>query len=191
MASGCDVLSIGLASTPLVYWYAVREDNAGGVMVTGSHLSPDQNGFKLCVGARNLYGDAIQALRQLIQTEDFDGDIGQVKVKESALVDYLVDVVPRLRMRPLHVVIDAGNGTGGYFGPRILRAWGHRVTEIFCDLDGSYPNHQPDPQEAENMRALSEKVRDVGADLGIAFDGDADRLGVVDEQGEIVSPIGH
>ncbi|MCK6581310.1 MAG: phosphomannomutase/phosphoglucomutase [Anaerolineae bacterium] len=186
-AAGCDVVTIALASTPLVYWYAVHHDNAGGVMVTGSHLAPEQNGFKLCVGARNLYGESIQALLKLILAGDFDGDIGSVSAKESAVVDYMVDVVPRLRMRrPLHVVVDAGNGTGGYFGPRLLRAWGHRVTELFCELDGSYPNHQPDPQETENMRFLSARVREVGADLGIAFDGDADRLGIVDEHGGII-----
>ena len=110
------------------------------------------------------------------------------RVKEQPLVDYIVDVVPRLRMaRSLHVVVDGGNGTGGAFGPRLLKAWGHRVTELFCDLDGSYPNHQPDPQEAHNMQALAQRVRDVGADMGIAFDGDADRMGVVDEQGTIIT----
>ncbi|MDZ4768735.1 MAG: phosphomannomutase/phosphoglucomutase [Chloroflexota bacterium] len=188
MSAGCEVVNIGLASTPLVYWYAVRHDSAGGVMITGSHLMPDQNGFKLCVGARNLYGDQLLALRAMIDADDFDGDLGSLRVKESPLVDYMVDVIPRVRMpRALHVVVDAGNGTGGYFGPRLLRAWGHRITELYCDLDGSYPNHQPDPQEAENMRALSDKVLEVGADIGIAFDGDADRMGAVDETGAVIS----
>lgn len=187
-ASGCEVVSIGLASTPIVYWYAVRLDRAGGVMVTGSHLAPDQNGFKLCVGSRNIYGDGIQALALLIEEDDFDGDIGSVMTKDNPLVDYMVDVIPRLKMpRPLSVVVDAGNGTGGYYGPRLLKAWGHRVTELFCDLDGTYPNHQPDPQVPENMSALSQKVRNAGADVGIAFDGDADRMGVVDETGAIIT----
>ena len=156
-------------------------------MVTGSHLAPDQNGFKLCVGARNIYGDGIQALRMLIEQEDFNGGYEIVKVKDAPLVDYIVDVVPRLRMaRSLHVVVDGGNGTGGAFGPRLLRAWGHRVTELFCDLDGSYPNHQPDPQDArEYAGAGGERCAKSGADVGIAFDGDADRMGVVDEQGTI------
>ncbi len=187
-ASGCNVLRIGMASTPILYWYAVQHDNAGGVMITGSHLPPEQNGVKLCVGARNLYGDGLQGLLKLIQTDDFDGDLGTIKIKNNPIVDYMVDVVPRLRMpRSLHVVVDAGNGTGGYFGPRLLRAWGHRVTELFCDSDGNYPNHQPDPQVPENMAALAKKTVEVHADLGIAFDGDADRIGVVDENGEIIT----
>lgn len=187
-ASGCKVVDIKLTSTPFVYWHAVRQDNAGGMMITGSHLAPDQNGFKLCVGARSLYGDAIQALRLLVEQDDFNSGYEAAHAKDNALLDYIVDVVPRLRMaRSLHVVVDAGNGTGGAFGPRLLRAWGHRVTEIFCDLDGSYPNHQPDPQVPENMEALARKVRAVKADLGIAFDGDADRMGVVDEQGALIT----
>lgn len=186
-ASGCTVIDIRLTSTPMVYWNAVRHDNAGGMMITGSHLAPDQNGFKLCVGVRSLYGDAIQALLMLIEQDDFNGGYESIRVKDGALLDYIVDVVPRLRMaRSLHVVVDAGNGTGGVFGPRLLRAWGHRVTEIFCELDGSYPNHQPDPQVPENMEALAQKVRAVKADVGIAFDGDADRMGVVDEQGALI-----
>ncbi|MEP7292840.1 MAG: phosphomannomutase/phosphoglucomutase, partial [Chloroflexota bacterium] len=187
-SSGCKVLDIRLTSTPLVYWHAVRQGNVGGLMVTGSHLPPEQNGFKLCVGARNVFGDGIQALRLLIEQEDFNGGYEPILVKENALIDYIVDVVPILKMqRGLHVVVDAGNGTGGAFGPRLLRAWGHRVTELFCDLDGSYPNHQPDPQDPENMQALARKVREVRADVGIAFDGDADRMGVVDEQGSLIT----
>ncbi len=187
-ASGCKVIDIRLASTPMVYWHAVKQGNVGGLMVTGSHLAPEQNGFKLCIGARNLYGDALQALRDLILAGDFNGGYEPIVVNDQALVEYIVDIVPRLRMaRSLHVVVDGGNGTGGAFGPRLLKAWGHRVTELYCDLDGSYPNHQPDPQEAENMRALANKVREVGADVGIAFDGDADRMGTVDEQGDIIT----
>ncbi len=187
-SSGCSVIDIRLASTPFVYWHAVREGHVGGLMVTGSHLAPEQNGFKLCVGARNIFGDGIQALRQLIETEDFNGGYETIRVKEQPLVDYIVDVVPRLRMaRSLHVVVDGGNGTGGAFGPRLLKAWGHRVSELFCELDGSYPNHQPDPQDEHNMQALAQKVRALGADVGIAFDGDADRMGVVDEQGTIIT----
>lgn len=187
-ASGCKVIDLRLTSTPIVYWHTVKLDGAGGMMVTGSHLPPHQNGFKLCVSARNLYGDAIQALLMLIEQDDFNGGYETVKVKETPLLDYIVDVVPRLRMkRGLYVVVDAGNGTGGAIGPRLLRAWGHRVTEINCELDGTYPNHLPDPQVPENMEALAHKVREVRADVGIAFDGDADRMGVVDETGRLIT----
>lgn len=186
-SSGCAVIDIRLTSTPMLYWHAVHAGNIGGLMVTGSHLAPDQNGFKLCVGARNVYGDGLQALRWLIEQDDFNGGYEMITVKEQPLVEYIVDIVPRLRMsRSLKVVVDGGNGTGGAFGPRLIKAWGHRVIELFCDLDGSYPNHQPDPGEAKNMQALAAKVREVGADVGIAFDGDADRMGAVDEQGNVV-----
>ena len=187
-SSGCAVIDIRLTSTPILYWHAVRAGNIGGLMVTGSHLTPEQNGCKLCIGARNIFGDGIQALYQLIRDDDFNGGYEVVRLKAQPLVDYIVDVVPRLRMaRSLHVVVDGGNGTGGAFGPRLLKAWGHRVTELFCELDSSYPNHQPDPQEPHNMQALAQRVREVGADVGIAFDGDADRMGVVDEQGAIIT----
>lgn len=187
-AVGCDVIDIGLVSTPFVYWRAVKADDAGAFMVTGSHLSPDQNGFKLAVGARNLYGDDIQELRQLIEAGDFEQGDGTLNVETDILTQYISEVVPGLHMpRALHVVVDAGNGTAGLFAPRIFSAWSHNVTCIYCEPDGDYPNHMPDPQNPDNMRALSDKVRELGADVGIAFDGDADRMGAVDEQGNVIA----
>lgn len=186
--AGCHVVDIALTSTPVVYWNAVQRNNAGGMMITGSHLAPDQNGFKLSVGARNVYGDGIQAIYRLIETEAFASGVGEIECIES-VQDYFTDVVPKLRVksRPLKIVVDAGNGTGGIFAPKLLRTLGHIVTELYCEPDGDYPNHQPDPQVPENMRALGDKVREVGADLGIAFDGDADRMGAVDEQGNMIA----
>ena len=188
MQAGCFVVDIALTSTPIVYWNAVKRNNAGGMMVTGSHLAPDQNGFKLSVGARNIYGDGIQEILRLIQTESFMRDTGEIDCIES-VEDYYSDIVPKLRVKthPLKIVVDAGNGTGGIFAPKLLRTLGHNVIELFCEPDGNYPNHQPDPQVAANMRALGDKVREVGADLGIAFDGDADRMGAVDEQGTMIA----
>jgi phosphomannomutase/phosphoglucomutase len=184
--SGCHVIDVGLTSTPLVYWHAVTRQNAGGMMITGSHLAPDQNGFKLSIGARNLWGDSIQEVRTLIEADRFISGDGAIDCIES-VSDYVTAMLPKLRMkRPLRLVIDAGNGTGGIFAPKLFRTLGHHVTELYCELDGSYPNHPPDPQVADNLRALGEKVREVGAHVGIAFDGDADRMGAVDEQG---SPI--
>ena len=184
---GCHVVDIGLTSTPLVYWHAVHRGDAGGMMITGSHLTPDQNGFKLCVGALNLYGDQIQDIRRLIERGQFISDNGHIDCIES-LDGYTADIVPKLRVpRSLKIVVDAGNGTAGLIAPRLLRPLGHQVTELFCEIDGSYPNHQPDPQAAENMRALAQKVCEIGADVGIAFDGDADRMGAVDEQGNVIA----
>jgi phosphomannomutase/phosphoglucomutase len=187
-ASGCQVIDIGLVSTPVVYWRAVHENHAGGLMVTGSHLTPDQNGFKLAVGNRNLYGDQIEAVRAMIEADDFAIGDGGLEVDEQVYSRYVHDLEGRIHMaRPLKVVIDAGNGTGGLFAPRLFQLWGHEVVEcLFCEPDGSYPNHQPDPQRPENMLALGEKVRELKADVGIALDGDADRMGAVDEQGNMI-----
>lgn len=187
-ASGVRVIDLRMVSTPLVYWYAVKHGDCGGIMVTGSHLAPDQNGFKLCIGARNVWGDGLRVLQTIIETDDFNSGYVASTVKDNPLVDYMVELIPRLTMpRKLKVVVDGGNGTGGYFGPRLLRAWGHHVTELYCELDGAYPNHQPDPQDPDNMRDLAAKVVERGADIGIAFDGDADRMGVVDDEGKMMA----
>jgi phosphomannomutase/phosphoglucomutase len=186
--SGCRVIDIGLVSTPVVYWHSVHHDYAGGLMVTGSHLTPDQNGFKLAIGNRNLYGDQITGLRNMIENHDFANGEGTVEVDEHAYSRYVHDLQERIHMaRSLKVVIDAGNGTGGLFAPHLFKLWGHQVLDcLYCEPDGNYPNHQPDPQQADNMRSLGEKVRELGADVGIAFDGDADRMGAVDEQGNMI-----
>lgn len=189
--SGCAVLDIEIVSTPLVYWYAVQNDNCGGVMVTGSHLGPDQNGFKLSLGAVNVYGDQLQELRALVEAEDFAAVHSKAAESRepSAIRTYRMLTSMRVRMpRPLKVVVDAGNGTAGLIAPELFADWGMEVVPLFCEPDGHFPNHQPDPQSPENMVALGEKVRETGADIGVGFDGDADRLGAVDETGAYVSP---
>ncbi len=187
-ASGCQVWDIGLVSTPVVYWAAAQRGNVGGLMVTGSHLSPDQNGFKLSVGARNIFGDGLQALRQMIEARDLAVGAGAVAADTDAARRYLDDLARRVPAgRPLQVVVDAGNGTAGLFAPALLPRWGHNVLAcLFCEPDGRYPNHQPDPQEPKNMQALAAAVRAHDADIGIAFDGDADRMGAVDERGDLI-----
>ncbi len=187
MESGCQVVDIGLVSTPLVYWHALHRD-AGGLMVTGSHLAPDQNGFKLSIGARNLYGAQIDVIRVIIEQDQFAYGEGQSEVDQHAYSTYIHDIQKRITMpRPLKIVIDAGSGTGGLFAPTLFKNWGHEVLEcLFCEPDGSYPFHHPDPQQPENMTFLSAKVRELGADVGIAFDGDADRMGVIDETGKVI-----
>ncbi|MBZ0280893.1 MAG: phosphomannomutase/phosphoglucomutase [Anaerolineae bacterium] len=185
-ASGCRVIDIDLVSTPVLYWNAIHH-NAAGLMITGSHLAPDQNGFKLSIGGRSLYGEQLGIIRIIIERDQFAVGDGAVEVDQSgAYSKYVGDLAGRIKMeRPLKVVIDAGNGTGGLFAPTLFKRWGHEVVEcLFCQPDGTFPNHHPDPQDAANLRALSEKVRELGADVGIAFDGDADRMGVVDEQGQ-------
>ena len=188
-ASGCDVVDIGMVSTPLVYWHAVRHDEAGALMVTGSHLAPEYNGFKLAVGSRNLYGPQIQEIRGLAGSSRVYHGSGETQLDDRAYASYLGDLQQRLgpAARPLKVVIDPGNGTAGMFAPRLFLKLGYDVTCIFCEPDSRYPNHQPDPQVPANMAALGEKVRESGADVGIAFDGDADRMGAVDETGAMIA----
>ncbi|HEX2907306.1 MAG TPA: phosphomannomutase/phosphoglucomutase [Phototrophicaceae bacterium] len=187
-ASGCNVVDIGLVSTPLVYWHALHHDNCGGLMVTGSHLTPDQNGFKLSVGARNLYDEKIQMLRLFIERHELAYGSGEITEDETAYSHYTHDLENRINItRPLKIVIDAGNGTGGLFAPTLLKHWGQNLLEcLYCEPDGRYPNHQPDPQQPKNLQDLCAKVRETGADVGLAFDGDADRVGFVDEKGQIV-----
>jgi len=188
LAAGANVIDIGLVSTPVVYWHSMHNDDAGGLMITGSHLAPEYNGFKLAVGSRNLYGTQIQEIRGLANSTRLYYGEGELSTESHAYSKYIRDLHSRITMaRPLKVVVDPGNGTGGLFAPQLFEMWGHAVTCIFCDPDGSYPNHQPDPQDAENMVALGEKVRKTGADVGIALDGDADRMGAVDEKGNLIT----
>src|SRR5262249_28043488 len=127
--SGCDVVAIGLVSTPTLYWHAVDNNNAGGLMITGSHLAPDQNGFKLSVGARNLYGDQIQILREMIEGLNYTVGSGNLTADSGAVMRYIADLISRAQMGcSLKVVLDPGNGTGGLVAPRLFEAWGHQVT---------------------------------------------------------------
>jgi len=186
--AGCDVTDIGMVATPLVYWCAVEAGNIGGMMITGSHLKPEMNGFKLSIGMSNLYGDQIQALRQMIDAGELLVGAGDVRVDDTVNERYLAMAESKLHhARPLKIVVDAGNGMGGIYGPPLLEAFGHTVIRLYCEPDGTYPHHQPDPQNADNLRDLAARVVSEGADLGLAFDGDADRVGVVDDQGHPVS----
>ena len=187
-AAGVDVTDIGMVATPVVYWSAVEAGNIGGLMITGSHLKPEMNGFKLSIGMSNLYGDQIQALRQMIEAGELLAGAGDVRVDDTVNERYLAMAEGKLHhARPLKIVVDAGNGMGGIYGPPLLEAFGHTVIRLYCEPDGTYPHHQPDPQNADNLRDLAARVVSEGADLGLAFDGDADRVGVVDDQGHPVS----
>jgi phosphomannomutase/phosphoglucomutase len=184
-AAGCRAIDLGLVATPMVYWHAVERGDIGGVMVTGSHLPPDQNGFKLSIGGRTLFGEEIQAIRAIIEGNEFFYGGGEIETDHGSYSRYVHDLAGRASQpRRVRIVIDPGNGVGGLFAPRLLELWGHELIDcLFCEPDGSYPNHQPDPQDADNLRDLSQRVRDTGAEMGLAFDGDCDRVGLVDEQG--------
>jgi phosphomannomutase/phosphoglucomutase len=187
VSTGVDVVQIGMVATPTLYFSFYHLDVGGGVMITGSHNPPEFNGFKLGVGKTTIYGDQIQAVRQIIEGGAFAE--GQGTVTEQDVGGAYADAIVR-RMgviaRPLHVVVDAGNGMGGVYGPRILREIGAEVTELYCEIDGHFPNHHPDPTVPEYLADLIAKVQETGVELGIAWDGDADRIGVVDARGRIV-----
>jgi phosphomannomutase/phosphoglucomutase len=186
---GCHVRDLGLVSTPVMYWHAIHQSTpdaaCGGLIVTGSHVGPEYNGFKMCAGSRTIAGEQILLLRSFVENGGLSFGQGSVQVDFSAYRQYINDLEPRLKTsRPLKVVIDAGNGTGGLFAPTLFKKWGHSVEAcLFCQPDGNFPNHPPDPHNPEDLQALGEKVREVKADVGVAFDGDADRIAVVDEQG--------
>ncbi|MCB9436365.1 MAG: phosphomannomutase/phosphoglucomutase [Anaerolineales bacterium] len=187
-AAGCDTHDIGLVSTPVLYWSAFRTGLAG-VMITASHLGKEYNGFKLVVGRQAIYGDEIQDLYRLVDVSDFDSGPGrrfQMVDVNHAYLNYLASCY-RPVAKKLQVVVDAGNGMGGIYAPELLKRLGHQVTPLYCDLDGEFPNHHPNPEKAANVADLAAKVRELGADVGLAFDGDADRVGVVDETGTLIS----
>jgi phosphomannomutase/phosphoglucomutase len=185
--SGVDVVDVGIVPTPLLYWSLHKLDVVGGIQITGSHNPPEYNGFKLSVGKGSLHGEEIQALYAIIGGRKFP--TGRGKVRDEAIIDrYIADVVERIGKlsRPLKVVADCGNGAGALVAPQLLRAIGARVVTLFCESDGTFPNHHPDPTVVENLHDLITAVQRDHADIGIAFDGDADRIGVVDETGGIV-----
>lgn len=186
--TGLDVIDVGLVPTPLVYYGAhVLEGIGGMAMITGSHNPPEYNGFKLGVGTAALFGNEIRELHRLANAGDFPRGAGEER-REDLLPRYLEDASGRIRMggRRLKVVVDAGNGVGGLVARPLYERLGVEVVGMHLDPDGRFPNHHPDPTVEENLVALRERVLAEGADLGIAFDGDADRLGVIDEKGDIL-----
>jgi phosphomannomutase/phosphoglucomutase len=187
-ATGIDLLDIGCAPTPLLYYAAHTRTGGSGVMVTGSHNPPDYNGLKMMLAGETLAGDAIAALHRRLLGGDLVSGAGR-RVEARVDDDYLQRIVADVRLaRPLAVVVDGGNGAGGPLLVRLLEALGCRVTPLYCDIDGRFPNHHPDPSEPKNLTDLIAAVQRTGADLGLALDGDGDRLGVVTPAGDIVWP---
>ena len=184
---GIDVIAIGVVPTPVTYYAAHTLPVDGLCMITGSHNPPEYNGFKIGIGKSTLAGPEVQELKART-LEARDGGKTAREVEHDAVTPYVHFIVESLGKaeRPLRVVCDAGNGTGGEVGPRLLRALGHHVTELFCELDGTFPNHHPDPTVEDNLKDLQRKVLETKAHLGIAWDGDADRVGAVDEKGQIL-----
>jgi phosphomannomutase/phosphoglucomutase len=186
-ATGLTVLDLGVCPTPLMYFSLFHWDLDGGVQITGSHNPADHNGFKLCLGKGSIYGDQVQELRRRIEAGRFARGAGTIEPTPvvAEYQEYVVRTLGRFA-RPVRLVVDAGNATAGPVAPAIYRRLGADVTELFCDMDGRFPNHHPDPTVVENVQHLTRKVAETGAELGIAFDGDADRIGVIAPSGRIV-----
>ncbi len=185
-ASGCHVTDIGVQPTPLLYYATVHLKADGGVMITGSHNPPEFNGFKTVLGAGTIHGEAIQEIRRMIESGDLDRGAGS-EITADVATPYVEEVAAQFRFpRRIRVVLDAGNGTGGPVTHRILERLNVEAVELFFEMDGRFPNHHPDPTVPRNLETLIARVLETKADLGMAFDGDADRIGAVDERGSIL-----
>ena len=185
--AGIDVVDVGVVPTPLLYWSLHHLAVAGGIQITGSHNPPEYNGFKLCLGTESLHGPDIQHLLALIHANAAPS--GQGTVRHEEVIDrYVADVASRIGplSRPMKVVYDCGNGAGALVAPQLMRALGLDAVGLFTESDGRFPNHHPDPTVPANLQDLIVAVRREGAEIGLAFDGDADRIGMVDGDGRIV-----
>ena len=187
-AAGVDVIDVGQVATPMVYYAAWEQAGGSGVMVTGSHNPPDYNGLKMLLAGTTLAGDDIQKLRARIASGDLASGAGQYR---TARVDeaYLSRILSDVKLaRPMKIVVDCGNGVAGAFAPALYRRLGCTVEELFCEVDGNFPNHHPDPSQPKNLQDLIAALKQGDAELGLAFDGDGDRLGVVTRDGHIIYP---
>jgi phosphomannomutase/phosphoglucomutase len=189
---GLDVVMTGMGPTPQLYFSVFSQDLGGGIQVTGSHNPPDMNGFKILLGKKTLSGAQIQDLKvrcEKVLTKAPSakkGTITTIDIRKNYINSLIENSKSHMGPRKLKVVVDAGNGVGGMIGPEVLRGLGVEVIELFCDPDGNFPNHHPDPTVLKNVRDLIAAVKEHKADFGIGWDGDADRIGVVDERGEAV-----
>ena len=188
-SAGVDVIDIGVVPTPLNYWALHHLPVRGGIQITGSHNPPEYNGFKLSMGTASMHGDEIQQLYRLTQSSSMRDVARKGTVRDDAIIDrYIDDVVERVGKlsRPIRAVYDCGNGAGSLVAPQLFERLGLGARGLFCESDGTFPNHHPDPTVPENLEDLITAVQHDRAEIGIAFDGDADRIGVVDEDGTIV-----
>ena len=186
---GINTIDVGEVPTPLVYFAAYTLKTGSGVAVTGSHNPPDYNGFKMMMGGGTLHGDAILALRDEVSAGPARASTPGTGTSVDILTPYLARVLGDIKLsRPMKIAIDCGNGVAGAVAPQLFRALGCEVTELFCEVDGTFPNHHPDPADPHNLEDLIRCVQTTDCEIGLAFDGDGDRLGVVTKSGEIIWP---
>jgi phosphomannomutase/phosphoglucomutase len=185
--TGCNVIDVGVVPTPLLYFALFNLNVEGGIQITGSHNPPDNNGFKVCLGTSTIYGEEIQKIRHIMESGKIVKGKGNIEKGDltSSYKEYILNHLSPGNVKR-RVVVDAGNGTGGVIAVPLYREMGFEVIPLFCEPDGHFPNHHPDPTVPENMQSLIERVALERADLGIAFDGDVDRIGVVDDAGNII-----
>ncbi|MFC1891602.1 phosphomannomutase/phosphoglucomutase [Thermodesulfobacteriota bacterium] len=185
--AGISVMDVGMVPTPLLYFSIVHTSADGGIQITGSHNPPDYNGLKVCLGIASIYGKEIQKIREIAEKGVFNTGNGSLEELDivKPYIEYLKENIKSGSIKR-KVVIDAGNGVGCIAAPEVYRNMGIEVDELFCEPDGNFPNHHPDPTIPENLKHLAARVSETSADLGIGFDGDADRIGVVDKQGNLI-----
>jgi phosphomannomutase / phosphoglucomutase len=187
--SGCNVINIGEVTTPVLYFATHVLSSNSGVMLTGSHNPPNYNGIKVVIDGETLYEDAILQLYQRIVTQNLIYGNGKAEIYDNIIAEYIERVLSDVKLeRKLKIVIDCGNGVGGKVAPELYRKIGCEVIELFCSVDGNFPNHHPDPSDPQNMQDLIAAVKSNKANVGLAFDGDADRIGVVTDKGDIILP---
>lgn len=186
--TGCDVIDVGVVSTPILYFSTKQLSTNTGVMVTASHNPRDHNGFKIVMDGQTLSTQGVQDILSLIRAAQFTDGEGAYR-EQPIIADYIDYIKTHVALaRPLKVVVDCGNGAGSIAAPTLYKAMGCDVIELYCELDGNFPNHHPDPSVPENVQDIIAKVKETGADCGLAFDGDADRLGVITNKGEVIWP---
>ena len=189
-STGINVIDIGMVATPMVYFAAFHFNTGSAVMITGSHNPPDYNGIKMVIQGETLALDAIQELKRRIDANDFETSATTGTYETRDLNDaYIERIVNDAKLsRPMKIVVDCGNGAPGAYAPKLFRAMGCEVIELFCEVDGNFPNHHPDPSQPKNLQDVIRTLKETDAELGLAFDGDGDRLGVVTKDGEIIYP---
>ena len=186
--AGINVIDVGMVATPMTYFAAYELKTNSAVMVTGSHNPPDYNGLKMVLGGETLAGEVIQSLRARLENNDLSHGAGSFQQQDIANA-YIERIVSDVKLtRPMKIAIDAGNGVAGAYAPTLFKKMGCEVTELFCEVDGNFPNHHPDPSQPKNLQDLIAKLKSSDAEIGLAFDGDGDRLGIVTKDGQIIFP---
>ncbi|MCX7973004.1 MAG: phosphomannomutase/phosphoglucomutase [Candidatus Aminicenantes bacterium] len=187
LSTGCNVEDIGVVPTPVLYFNVFKRKKEAAIMITGSHNPPDQNGFKIMLGEETLYGPRIQELYRLVKEERFVQNKPGEVIQYDVIPEYIDFIINNIKLKkPLKIVLDAGNGTAGVVAGPIFKKLGCEVIELYCEMDGRFPHHHPDPTLPEALKELIDKVLMTGADFGVGYDGDGDRLGVVDDKGKII-----